>query len=66
MSLSQKHVGAKFDFSSVSLPFSAAILQPESFYPLFFPICSLESKQQMRNHCIWGRVLGDFSLKILY
>lgn len=70
MLLSQRRVGAKFDFSPVSLPFSASILQTEEFFvglfSVFFSIWSLESKQQVRNHCIWGKVLGDFSLKSLY
>lgn len=73
MLLSQKCVGAKFDFFSAHLPFSACILQPESFvcvwfffFSVLFSIWSLESKQQVRNHCIWGKVLGDLSLKSLY
>ena len=33
------------------------------FFHIFFSIWSLENKQQLRNHCIWGKGLGDFSLK---
>ena len=36
------------------------------FFHIFFYIWSLENKQQLRNHCIWGKGLGDFSLKSLY
>lgn len=50
MLLSQKCVGAKFDFSSIFLSFSAYILQPEGFFvSVFFSIWSLERKKQVKE-----------------